>query len=229
MTKASKTEFPPRPTRERILDSALRLFADRGYEATSIGEIEIDAGLAPRSGGLYKHFPSKRALIDAALAERFGQMDVIDERVELIPPGDLRGELELLARLALDELESEHELCRLVMKEGERFPELADAFHAGIVERGHRIASAWLANRSAALELELADIEATAQVLTDALVGYALQHHIFGERTTRVERERFVAAWVRLALDHIEPAKAFEPKGRASDERQSKRTEPRRL
>ena len=69
-----------RPTRERILDNALRLFAERGYEATSIGEIEVAAGLVPRSGALYKHFASKRALIDVALAERVGAIDSIDER-----------------------------------------------------------------------------------------------------------------------------------------------------
>lgn len=196
---------PAKPTRERILDHALRLFAERGYEATSIGEIESAAGLAPRSGGLYKHFPSKRALIDAALAERVGAIGAIDERIELLPLGDLAAELTLLARLALDELEGERDLSRLVMKEGDRFPELATAFHSGIVDRGHRIGTSWLTKRSAALGRELPDVEATAQVLTDALVGYALQHHIFGDRATRVDRERAIAAWTRLAFDHIDP------------------------
>lgn len=194
-----------KPTRERILDHALRLFAGRGYEATSIGEIEAAAGLVPRSGALYKHFPSKRALIDAALAERIRAIDSIDERVELLPLDDLSAELTLIARLALEELEGERELCRLVMKEGERFPELADAFHAGIVERGHRIAAAWVSSRAPELGLELPDPEATAQILTDALVGYALQHHIFGDRSTRVGRERAIAAWTRIALDHLDP------------------------
>lgn len=201
----SAATAPAKPTRERILDNALRLFADRGYEATSIGEIEIAAGLAPRSGALYKHFASKRALIDAALAERFGELDSIDQRIELMPLGDLEAELTLLGRLALDELERERDLCRLVMKEGERFPELADAFHTGIVERGHRIAATWVESRAAALELKFPDPEATAQVMTDALVGYALQHHIFGERATRIESERVIGAWTRIVLDHMRP------------------------
>ena len=197
-------ELPP--TRERILDAALRLFATRGYEATSIGEIEQAAGLVPRSGALYKHFPSKRALIDAALVERFTMLDSIDERIELMPLGDLPAELTLLARLALEELEGEQLLCRLVMKEGDRFPELGDAFHAGIVDRGHRIAIAWLRNRTAALGNELPDVEATAQVMTDALIGYVLQETIFGNRTTRVGRERLINAWTRIVADHLQPS-----------------------
>ena len=157
-----------KPTRERILDNALRLFAERGYEATSIGEIEVAAGLVPRSGALYKHFPSKRALIDAALAERVGAIDSIDERIELMPLGDLRAELTLIGRMALDELERERQLSRLVMREGERFPELAEAFHAAIVERGHRIATAWLTSRATELGVDLPDVEATAKVTVDA-------------------------------------------------------------
>jgi AcrR family transcriptional regulator len=193
------------PTRERILDSALRLFAAQGYEATSVGEIETAAGLVPRSGGLYKHFASKRALIDAALAERFGKLDAIDEQVELMPLGDLRSEVTMLAHLALDELEGERELCRLVMKEGDRFPELADAFHAGIVDRGHRIAAGWLSSRAKALGRSVPDVDATAQVMTGALVAYVLEETIFGERNKRIGRERLIAAWTELVMSRLEP------------------------
>ncbi len=198
------TTASPQPTRERILDQALRLFAAQGYEATSIGEIETAAGLAPRSGGLYKHFPSKRALIDAALAERFGKVDSIGEQVELMPLGDLRAEVTMLAHLALDELEGERELCRLVMKEGDRFPELADAFYAGIVERGHRIAAGWLASRAEALDCDVSDVEATAGVMTAALVGYVLEGTIFGERSSRIRRDRLIAAWIELVMSRLE-------------------------
>jgi AcrR family transcriptional regulator len=55
-------------TREVVLREARRLFAERGYEATSVADIQAAAGLAPGSGALYKHFPSKRALLDAVLA-----------------------------------------------------------------------------------------------------------------------------------------------------------------
>src|SRR2546421_9024600 len=37
-------------TRARILDAAMALFAERGYQGTTVGDIEQAAGLAPRSG-----------------------------------------------------------------------------------------------------------------------------------------------------------------------------------
>jgi AcrR family transcriptional regulator len=47
-------------TRERIVTEAMRLFAERGYRGTTVWDIEEAAGLAPRAGGLYKHFRSKQ-------------------------------------------------------------------------------------------------------------------------------------------------------------------------
>ncbi|HSI79492.1 MAG TPA: TetR/AcrR family transcriptional regulator [Solirubrobacterales bacterium] len=187
------------PTRERVLAAALRLFAERGYQGTTVGEVEAAAGLAPRSGALYRHFPSKRALIEAAIADRVEAVDALERRFDLLPLDDLRSELRLIARLTLDELDRERDLVRLVMKEGDRFPELAEAFHEGIVSRGHRIGVEWLRSRAPELGLDLPDPEATAHVFADALVGYALQRHLFGDREGMIDRERIVDAFVDLA------------------------------
>src|SRR3954466_10288337 len=134
----------PTPTRERILAAARRLFAEQGYKGTSVGEIEAAAGLSPRSGALYKHFPSKQAVLAAAISQHTDVVDQMRSQLELMPLGDLRAELTMTARWGLAELRREHELTRIVMKEGERFPELATAFREAIVLRGHRMTTEWL-------------------------------------------------------------------------------------
>lgn len=195
---------PPVPTRRRLIEAALELFAEHGYEAVSVGDIESAAGLAPRAGGLYKHFSSKRALIESAMGERLEAIEAIEGRIELQPLGDLRAELALLARLGLDELERERQLARLVMKEGDRFPEIAAAFHENVVASGHRIARVWFEARQDSLGIVLADPDATAQVLTDSLVGFTLQQIMFGARLEAPDRSRLIAAWVELAACLIE-------------------------
>ncbi len=54
-------------TRERILDVALDLFAEDGFSGTTVTEVERRAGLSPGSGSFYRHFPSKEALLTAAV------------------------------------------------------------------------------------------------------------------------------------------------------------------
>jgi AcrR family transcriptional regulator len=54
-------------TRERILQAAMTVFADRGYTATSVDEIARRAGSS--KGGVYFHFTSKQAIFEALIAE----------------------------------------------------------------------------------------------------------------------------------------------------------------
>lgn len=54
--------------RDRILDTAARLFYRDGYRATGIDKIIAESGVAKMS--LYRHFPSKNDLIAAFLERR---------------------------------------------------------------------------------------------------------------------------------------------------------------
>jgi TetR/AcrR family transcriptional repressor of nem operon len=56
-----------RDTREKILESARRLFNSKGYSEVSIEEIMRDAGLT--HGGFYRHFSSKEELYAAAVRQ----------------------------------------------------------------------------------------------------------------------------------------------------------------
>jgi AcrR family transcriptional regulator len=56
---------PDEPGRERVLDAALQLFGERGYDATSIAEIGERAGIA--KSVLYHYFGSKAKLYEAVL------------------------------------------------------------------------------------------------------------------------------------------------------------------
>lgn len=52
--------------KEKILLTALRLFAADGYEAVSVSAIAGELGLT--KGALYRHYPGKRAVFEAILA-----------------------------------------------------------------------------------------------------------------------------------------------------------------
>lgn len=49
-------------TKQRILDTALRLFSERGYDAVGVGEIAEAVGI--KAPSLYNHFGSKREIFD---------------------------------------------------------------------------------------------------------------------------------------------------------------------
>ena len=69
MTKETtpQVEEAKKPTRERILDAALDLFAQKGYGNVYVGQIAETVGI--KAPSLYKHFKSKRDIFDALLQE----------------------------------------------------------------------------------------------------------------------------------------------------------------
>jgi AcrR family transcriptional regulator len=207
---ATKSATTRRPRRERIIDAAISLFAANGFEGVSVGEIESAAGLAPRSGALYKHFASKRALLEAALSERMAAIDRIDRQIGSLPATELRTELHLVGSISLDELENERDLARIVMKDGDRFPEIAAAFHEAVVLRGHRVATEWVEQRAPLYGAAPADAQAVGELLTAALVGHMLQRFMFGEALVTVGRERLLAAFVATAAALIESTESEE-------------------
>lgn len=62
-----------RETRQRILEVATRLFVERGYAATAVSDVADEAQVTARL--VYLTFPSKRALLDAAIARALGGDD----------------------------------------------------------------------------------------------------------------------------------------------------------
>lgn len=64
-------------TRARIIESAIKLFSNRGYNAASVDNICAEAGIS--KGAFYHHFESKQALFLALLD---GWLQVIDDAIE---------------------------------------------------------------------------------------------------------------------------------------------------
>ena len=62
---------------QRILDAAVRVFADKGYHGTLVDEIALEAETS--KGGVYFHFPNKQAIF-LALLDRLAAM--LRERIE---------------------------------------------------------------------------------------------------------------------------------------------------
>lgn len=59
------TRFCMTEKKEQILQAALRLFAQQGYDATPTSQIAREAGVS--EGGMFRHFPNKEALMQAVL------------------------------------------------------------------------------------------------------------------------------------------------------------------
>lgn len=112
------------PTRERLFLEAIRLFGERGYHETSVGDIEGAAGLTRRAGGFYRHFPSKEAIVVEAV-ERIAEEMIAEVRLdEVVKLKSARAELLVIARAISRHAEKYRALRLLVQREGHKLPAL---------------------------------------------------------------------------------------------------------
>jgi AcrR family transcriptional regulator len=120
--------------RARIVRGARDLFLAQGYDRTSLAQIAKEASVS--TGTLFKRYPSKAALMAAVTAEQW-QLDV--QYAEAPPPGDPRYGLTHIGRdyACLVARPGTAALCRLVIAELPRMPELADVVGTGFaIDRG---------------------------------------------------------------------------------------------
>ncbi len=73
-------------TKEEILKTALKLFAQNGYEATSVSDIAEKIGIS--KGALYKHYHNKRDIFESIL-KRMEQTDADKADANNVPSDEL--------------------------------------------------------------------------------------------------------------------------------------------
>ena len=198
-------------TRERIVAEAIRLFAERGYRGTTVGEIEAAAGLAPRSGGLYKHFRSKEEVLRAAIEKHVSELERVRSAMQLMPLGDPRSELTLVARWSLQELKEEQELMRVIQKDGDQYPELVAEVHERIVDRGHEEARQLIERLLQHRGVDAPNVDALAAVALSAPVAYRIVERMFGVPPGGVSEDDFIEAWVDLWVAFADHKAAAQP------------------
>src|ERR1700679_1975765 len=105
---------PSTPTRERIVTEAMRLFSAKGFEATSVSQIESAAGLAPGSGALYRHFKSKNALLNSGINRHLDSRNAMRHMRSIFAGlGDLHADRTVLGRYLLTISDEDIELLQI--------------------------------------------------------------------------------------------------------------------
>ncbi len=128
-----------------IIAAAMRLWAERGFSATRLEDVAAGANIA--KGTIYRYFPSKEALFEAALQDRIvATMDRAKEMVQGFdgPTRAMLGRFFEAIRAELVEAGSSVFL-RVLLSEGHRFPELVARYEKVVLSRGMSTVRAILA------------------------------------------------------------------------------------
>jgi AcrR family transcriptional regulator len=181
----------------------MRLFAERGFRATAVGDIEAAVGLQPRRGALYKHFPSKHALLEAAVRAHLDSAATGAIRISELDLSALGADRTLLrpivaslGRWFLDEMDRMKDLTRVLEHDGPRTAELTIEVKTNIVDLSYHTAAKLIA----AVVPTAKDPEATAVLILGALVALRRTAWTFGQPPLDIDDDRALTAWIELTL-----------------------------
>ena len=140
--------------REQILETALKLFAERGFDATSTKQIAKEVGVA--EGLIFHYFPTKASLLTAILEDRLeGRRAFRRDLRPLLEDTAGKPASEVLRSVAsgwLATLRRDEEIVVVLFTAAQVNPEVRAAWQ-GLIREGTELLTGYLAARVEAGEL----------------------------------------------------------------------------
>lgn len=189
-------------TRERLVTEAMKLFSDKGFEATSVSQIEAAAGLSAGSGALYRHFKSKDALltegIDRQLDRRSAMQDI---RALFAGLGDLHSELTVLGRYLLTVIDQESELLQIAARTPAGLSDRLDTAYAALVDGLCDELNGWIVAWAPTASNEQARMLALLGI--NSILGERLAANLFRRAHTPATDEQYLKEWTATLAARI--------------------------
>lgn len=186
-------------SRDRLLDTALALFASRGYAATSTAEIQKACGMSPGSGALYRHFRSKGDVLRAALRRGLDRMRTSQTYLQATTPTERLDALASVAEAAQRTITDNADLIRLMLHEPDAARDMVDELWVHNLVLAHRVMGQALQASAEDAGTQIEDPEAISAVLVAALSYAPVIEVLLGRPPGDMDPDRFRAAWLRLS------------------------------
>ena len=190
----------PPSGRDRLLAEALKLFAAKGYAATSVADIQRASGLAPGSGALYKHFGSKRELLEAAVAYRIDSIVAAREQYDAGRAGGVEEAVRTAGELIWSNLRESEDLLKVMLREPAEAGDLEKKTWQVITDNAYQRFADELEASNRSGRTSIPDPEAAAAVAIGSLSYAATLQALTGRSPGNIDDDRYFEAWVNQTV-----------------------------
>jgi TetR/AcrR family transcriptional regulator, mexJK operon transcriptional repressor len=201
-----------RPTRdqaearqEELLDAALNLFLDRGFELTTMEGVAAAVRMTKRT--IYAKYPDKAALFRASVERAIARYSVPATSFDVADSDDLEASLIAVARARIANLMTPEgiRLQRILNAESYRFPEIFELFSASAAQPIIAYVAQLLSRHAGIGSVAAAEPERAAVAFMGMVLGPPARSLIAGSHIAPAELERRIRFSVRLFLNGVRP------------------------
>ena len=162
-------------TRRNLLDTARRLFAENGYTATSVRNINHSAGVA--DGLLYHYFPGgKKEILQVIVIDNFEKIrSRLNKNAEELDKLPLEEAIERIYQNWFDVFQEHQDVMKIVLKENEIMQIVKNEWLSEIMHGGDMGFPEFLRKRALRGEISEIDYESAAEMLKAVLLCYFIK------------------------------------------------------
>ena len=164
----------------RVLDGAVNLFSKCDLESITLDQLTSTCGVS--AFDIVRHYHTKENIVAAVLERELELIAGAAHAPELRFPGEtMRDELQVLAKMMLQECRARLPLLARLLSEAMRNPEVGALFYRKFIMQGRLLFTEFLKCRGNLGELrEDLDVEAAAAMFLSSLLGILLMAELFG-------------------------------------------------
>jgi AcrR family transcriptional regulator len=193
--------------RQQIIDGALHIFAQKGFEKATNKDIAEAAGIGS-AGLIYHYFKDKNDLFRQVIEQRAPVLQLIgrSEALMALPPREV---LPLFGKAFLSMMQNRAAVAmfKLLLGEAIRQPAVAKLFNSYGPARGLAFLSGYLAHQMDVGTLRRRDPGAVARCFIGPLVAFVLTHEVFLQPdSVTLNGETMVATAVDIFLNGMQVA-----------------------
>ncbi|MFJ7933941.1 TetR/AcrR family transcriptional regulator [Sporosarcina sp. NPDC096371] len=155
-------------TSDKILQAALALMQDKGYQVVSVKEIAQHAEVSEMT--VFRHFKTKMGVFEAAV-ERFSYIPSFEEIFAKQIVWDLETDLTLIAKSYLDSMNRNKSIFLIAIQERSDFPELNQVIAKNTMKLKDLIIS-YFTSMQERSRMKETNVEAQAMIFLTTLYGY---------------------------------------------------------
>ena len=193
----SRRERKKDETRERIVEAAIRLFTEKGFESTTVDEIATHADVA--KGTFFNYFPRKEAVLDA-LGEQMVQAMGEVTRGLLAQPGTAPEKIHRFVTEITGRHVANRELSRVFVQR--MLSNFHDPIHS-TAGRMRELLRSLIEQGQAAGEIRAVDPGRASSVIQGAAIGTLFAWFCFEPGTFDLEAE--LQERISIILDGLTP------------------------
>ncbi|MGD8244462.1 MAG: TetR/AcrR family transcriptional regulator [Anaerolineae bacterium] len=198
----SKADHHAQARRREILESAAALFAEQGYQCTSVKEIADRAGIAP--GTIYLYFDCKGDLL-VGLMVRLAELETLGEEVRQALQGDARDFLTTMFRDRMVSAVENEETLRAVMPQMLVQPALRVQFRRQFVAPIIDIMEQYVTTQIEQDEIQAVNVPLTVRAVQSMFIGLLLLR-ILGDEELRAGWDEMPEVVTTLLFEGLNPS-----------------------